>query len=351
MNATNTTGGSVDITLRAMRLALYPTVLLLGIVGNILVCSVILHQRSRNGRPTTRYFVLNLAISDLLVLIMFIPFDLAYLEYEVWTFGLAMCKIINTISYAFVTISGTTLAAISMDRHRAIVYPMRQPFSARAVTLIIVFMWVYAVLTLVPFAGSLRIFPDGQCLNDPAWWGSTQAFQLTYLFCGFFPGAVIPVCCISVSYLSIAHHLYCEHRRQLHEGIIGSRTASQRMRQNLKTTRVLTALVAVYAVCVLPHYIILALVFFDRANTEKLAFIVVSHEFTRLLMTANSCLNPIMYSVVSKEFRQRLKALFASRKKAVSVNPVLHSPAVIRMELLSPALLMKQTRLRTSSFL
>lgn len=123
---------SLVFTFRVMRLALYPLVLALGIAGNLLVAFVIVQNRRPDFRPSVRYFILNLAISDLIVLLMFIPFDLAYLEQnEVWVFGLVMCKFVNTLNYAFVTVSGTTLAAISIERHRSIVYPVKKPLGAR----------------------------------------------------------------------------------------------------------------------------------------------------------------------------------------------------------------------------
>lgn len=134
MNASNQSlpvYDEVAFTFRVMRLTLYPLVMFSGIVGNIVVALVITLNRPRDLKPSVRYFILNLAISDLIVLVMFIPFDLAYLEMTIWVFGEAMCKIVNTLNYAFVTVSGTTLAAISLDRHRSIVYPIKKPLSTR----------------------------------------------------------------------------------------------------------------------------------------------------------------------------------------------------------------------------
>ena len=133
MNGSNETSpfSNMEFTFRVMRLALYPLVLATGILGNILVALVITLSRPRDLKPSVRYFILNLAISDLIVLIMFIPFDLAYMEMKVWVFGEAMCQLVNTLNYASVTVSGTTLAAISLERHRSIVYPIKNPLSIR----------------------------------------------------------------------------------------------------------------------------------------------------------------------------------------------------------------------------
>lgn len=105
----------MEFTFRVMRLALYPLTIVVGIAGNILVTLVIVLNRPKDLRPSVRYFILNLAISDFIVLVMFIPFDLAYMEMSVWIFGEVLCKVVNTINYAFVTVSGTTLAASVFD--------------------------------------------------------------------------------------------------------------------------------------------------------------------------------------------------------------------------------------------
>ena len=110
---------NLEFILRVMRLTVYPLTLTLGIMGNLTVCLLVFcdAERSRKQRPSGRFFIVNLAVSDLLVLLMFIPFDLAYLENDmVWTFGIFMCKLVNTLTYTSVVVSGTTLAVISIDR-------------------------------------------------------------------------------------------------------------------------------------------------------------------------------------------------------------------------------------------
>lgn len=114
-------------------------------------------------------------------------------------------------------------------------------------------------------------------------------------------------------------------------------TLSHRTRQNRKTIKVLSALVAVYSVCIIPHYIILTMTIFDRDNTEALPFIYQSHEFTRLLMTANSCLNPLMYSVVSKEFRDKLRYILCKGRAIAGVHAGLNVPSPgVRLEAMTP---------------
>lgn len=52
----------------------YGLVLVVGLCGNVAVCLVIL--RSRNMRSTTNLFIANLAIADILVNLLCLPFTL-----------------------------------------------------------------------------------------------------------------------------------------------------------------------------------------------------------------------------------------------------------------------------------
>ncbi|EDO36556.1 predicted protein [Nematostella vectensis] len=304
--------GSASTALRAMRLTLYPLTFVVGLVGNVLVCVLVFTWRKTKNFNNSRYFILNLSISDLLVLIMFIPFDLAYLENDmVWKYGLFMCKFINTLSFLSVIVSGTTLAAISVDRYRAVVHPLSPPFTFRTVSLIILVIWVYSVSTLLPFAESLTILPRGSCQNDYAWWPNYTTVQLTFVLCAFTPGFVIPITCIVVFYLLIARHLRKE--RENHDLLLRGDIARLRVRQNSKMIRILSCLTVAFTICILPSYTIILMVMFYK-GTSSLPYIDEVHEFTRLLMTANSCLNPVLYSVVSREFRAELRGLLKRRR-------------------------------------
>ena len=58
--------------LRAVKLTLYVIIFLVSAVGNSLVCSVIL--RRKKMKTVTNYFILNLAIADLIFTCICIPF-------------------------------------------------------------------------------------------------------------------------------------------------------------------------------------------------------------------------------------------------------------------------------------
>ncbi len=71
----------------------YAVVFVIGLVGNFLVCFAVWQNRSM--RTVTNYFIVNLAVADLLVLLICMPPTVLEDVMETWFFGNATCKIIK----------------------------------------------------------------------------------------------------------------------------------------------------------------------------------------------------------------------------------------------------------------
>ena len=114
---------SVDHIIRAIWLSF---VFVFGTVGNLLLFAVIL----RRGRITnvTNLFNLNLAVADLIRIFVFIPVYLVYSAYDEWPpgMGLVGCKSIFMIVQSSLTVSILTLMFMSMERHQAVVHPLKK---------------------------------------------------------------------------------------------------------------------------------------------------------------------------------------------------------------------------------
>ena len=300
------------IAVRIVRLVLYPIVFLVGVIGNISVCAIILRRKSKKFRSTKGYFILNLALSDLMVLLLFLPFDLAYLEnHSVWPFGDFLCKLINVLTNVSVTVSGSTLICIGYERYKAIVKSLKSRLSKRKAVIMVLSTWIYSCVLQIPFMFALIVDPRGKCLIDLEWWADELSFQLTYIMGLFVPQFLIPAICIIVFYACIIFHLRKAHQMNSKRGIYTSKDVTEkRGKQNRKTTKLLTGLVVVYAICILPQKAILVAIILNPTwLTSHVAREL--YEFTRLLTTANSCLNPVLYTTISHGFRKDLKSMFS----------------------------------------
>lgn len=322
----NTTTGdellwNEHIAVRVVRLVLYPSVFIIGVIGNISVCGLILCAKTKKFRSSKGYFILNLALSDLLVLFMYLPFDLAYLEnYFVWPFGLVLCKLISVTSSLSVTVSGSMLICIGYERYKSIVLgkTLGRRLSKKKALAMVAFSWIYSCLLQVPFVYALTIEANGGCKIDVDWWPNELTFNLTYIMALIAPQFVIPALCLIVFYVGIVFHLRKAHKLNTKQGIYTSvNVAEKREQQNRKTTKLLTGLVLVYAFCILPNKLILLNILINRKVLSS-SLTRELYEFTRLLTTANSCLNPILYTALSCSFRMDLKRMLSRSRSDAS---------------------------------
>ena len=107
--------GSNFTWLRILEYTIFTIVFLASATGNILVCLVIF--KTPRMRTTRNYLLVNLAVSDLTVALLCIPFDVVLkITAPHWPLGAAMCNILWPAMTLVTNCSSATLAAISLDR-------------------------------------------------------------------------------------------------------------------------------------------------------------------------------------------------------------------------------------------
>ena len=76
---------------------IYATIFLTGVLGNLAVCLVIVKQRSMH--TATNYYLFSLAVSDLVILLLGLPNELAiYWQQYPWLLGSTACKARSLVS-------------------------------------------------------------------------------------------------------------------------------------------------------------------------------------------------------------------------------------------------------------
>lgn len=72
---------------------LYIIVFLVGIIGNLLFCYVV--WKNKMLKSVTNFFLVNLAVSDLMVITICLPATLVHDILETWFLDLLMCKFVS----------------------------------------------------------------------------------------------------------------------------------------------------------------------------------------------------------------------------------------------------------------
>ena len=130
---------------------IYCIIFLTGIVGNVCTCIVI--ARNKYMQTATNYYLFNLAIADLLVLILGLPQE-TYMFWSAypWIFGETFCVIRTMAAETSTYASILTITAFTVERYVAICHPMKaQTMSSlqRAIK-VIIGIWIISGICSIP---------------------------------------------------------------------------------------------------------------------------------------------------------------------------------------------------------
>lgn len=103
-----------DITIMCIKGLIFGTIIIGAVLGNALV--IISVQRNRKLRVITNYFVVSLAMADMLVALCAMTFNASVELSGRWLFGTFMCNVYNSLDVYFSTASILHLCCISVDR-------------------------------------------------------------------------------------------------------------------------------------------------------------------------------------------------------------------------------------------
>ncbi|XP_037096373.1 5-hydroxytryptamine receptor 1F [Syngnathus acus] len=135
------------------KIVLSVTLSVLAIVTTFLNCLVITAIAvTRKLHHPANYLICSLAVTDLLVAVLVMPFSIIYIQKETWVMGKVVCTIWLSVDITCCTCSILHLAAIAVDRYRAItdaVEYSRKRTGARAGAMVAV-VWLLSILISLP---------------------------------------------------------------------------------------------------------------------------------------------------------------------------------------------------------
>ena len=140
-----------SLPIQIVKIIALAIMLLSSLVGNTLIL-IIVYRRPELKR-TINFFIVNMAVSDLLFPLTTIPFYITEtasnsLHWDIsGTTGLIMCKLQWYLKTVSITVSTESLVWIAVDRFVAVVFPMKlHLFSSRSRACLIASTWVVALL-------------------------------------------------------------------------------------------------------------------------------------------------------------------------------------------------------------
>lgn len=137
--------------------------ILFGVLGNILVIlSVVCHKHLHSA---THYYIINLAVADLLLTSTVLPFSAIFEILGYWVFGRIFCNIWAAVDVLCCTASIMSLCVISIDRYIGVSYPLRYPaiVTEKRGLLALLCVWALSlVISIGPLFGWRQPAPEDE---------------------------------------------------------------------------------------------------------------------------------------------------------------------------------------------
>lgn len=297
--------------------------IILGIIGNLGV--IIYNVFMNHSKTPTTYFVVSLAIGDILVCATFFPawiIDYTHKLVDTENGRILFCKIWITCSGTSMALSVTNLLAITIDRYIFILRPLRYPMIMTwpRTYLILIVGWFLAIIN----ANVLFFYT-----NDSS--------ELHYCKTHFLVGTIIFVFNFSLPTAALLVFNYkifkvaSNQRRKISTRLssvnsVASNSGtpatssldskmtlscrSGRMRQQIKIIKIYAIVIGVFFLfSAIPTTILTFVNFFYCGETNCVPFHL--QVVAEMLMGANSVLNPFIYGIRQKEYRNGFRQWFS----------------------------------------
>uniref|UniRef100_A0A8C6TP86 Histamine H2 receptor n=1 Tax=Neogobius melanostomus TaxID=47308 RepID=A0A8C6TP86_9GOBI len=278
--------------------------------GNVLVClAVCTHRRLR---CLTNCFIVSLAVTDLLLGVLVLPFSALLQLSNDWPFGPVFCNFYISMDVMLCTASILTLLAISIDRYLAVTLPLRYTSMVLPWKVAVAMISVWTVSLAVSF---LPIQMGWNTVNGTVQNQGPHAserscrFELNrpYVLTDSLLTFYLPLIAMCWTYLKILRIARSQAKR-ITSSLVSNVTAVT-LREH-KATVTLAAVIGAFVVCWLPYFImftVLGLKEHPDPNT------VPEYPIVLWLGYANSALNPFLYGALNRDFRSAYSHILRCR--------------------------------------
>ncbi|KAM5298905.1 G-protein coupled receptor 151 [Ctenodactylus gundi] len=281
--------------------ALLVAVCLVGFVGNLCVIGILLYS-ARKGKPSMIHsLILNLSLADLVLLLFSAPVRAAAYSRGVWDLGWFVCKCSDWFTHTCMAAKSLTVVAAAKACFTRASDPAKHA-SVRSGTILSVLVTIWAVASLLPlpegiFSTTRHLAGVEMCLIDiPA---GTE--ELVSVFGKIYP---LLVFCLP---LLLASYYFWRAYGQSKQRATKPQNLRNQMRSKQLTVMLLSA-ATVSALLWLPEWIAWLWVWHLKAGdtAPPQGFVALS----QVLMFSISSANPLIFLVMSEEFKEGLKALW-----------------------------------------
>ncbi|KAJ8319142.1 hypothetical protein KUTeg_004233 [Tegillarca granosa] len=282
-------------------------VMLTAILGNTLIVMVVLWNKSL--RTTTNFFIVNLAISDILVTVSCTWVHLVKDLTEGWILGVFFCKFNSFVQVVSTVTSILSMVLIACDRFFGIVFAMKAHIIERRARNSLIFVWIISIAVGMPMLFFRKLYSRQWKNHNEQWcdddWPSEHFHTYRRAYWTFITVVLffLPIVVMGGAYFGIIKTLWTAQAP-------GERLAKDvniQIKVKRKVVMMLVTILAVFGICWFP---VQFSILYSEYKTEKSEKLEEWYEdftfFAYFFALSNSAINPIIYTAFNENFRKEV---------------------------------------------
>ncbi|CAG7786981.1 unnamed protein product [Allacma fusca] len=305
----------------------YSLLIVFGAIGNSLVVSAVI--RKATMRTARNMFIINLAVSDLLLCVITMPLTLMEVLTVHWPLGrhVFLCKLVGTLQATSIFVSTISITAIALDRYHVIVYPTKPSVQRVGAVIVLGLIWLISCILAAPLFiwRNFKHFVIGLpglsgvdfCLEE---WPMDHGRAYYSIFTIIFQYA-FPITVVSMAYAMICRKLRyrmkpgtqtttdVENPTRARSGS-GAGKDKNRVR---KTNTLLISIALIFVISWLPLNVFN--VVWDLADEieNKQTFYII-YAICHMIGMSSACSNPVLYGWLNENFRKEFRDIWSALK-------------------------------------
>ncbi|XP_057309206.1 putative neuropeptide Y receptor type 6 [Hydractinia symbiolongicarpus] len=308
-------------------------IMVFAVFGNLLIIlSIVKNKRIRN--TFSNVLVLNVAFSDIILVLSSIPTDMAIEDLGYFPFGSVGCKLINPLSTYSINVMAMLLVFIAIERFLAIVFSVSPTSWKKTKISALIATHVIAIGTIIRYSRmSVLMNETGTPYCKESWSHTSSRAYTVFLFLIQFaiplPIIVLLYCMswrviqknnketirvMSKLLQNESNRSSQEEKKQFRKSRFSvffhrksetylNASSIARHKQTMQTLKMFTAVVVIFAICMMPNQITW---FYMSFRPSPLNLIV--EKFFYWLTYSNAVLNPWIYAGFNPHFKNAYKA-------------------------------------------
>ncbi|XP_076314324.1 G-protein coupled receptor moody-like [Tachypleus tridentatus] len=283
--------------------------IIIGLSGNLLTIVALVQCPRVRSAPAA--FIISLCVADFLFCALCLPFSASRFIHQRWIHGDFLCVLFPFMRYVNVGLSLLSITAITINRYILIAHQnlYEKVYRKRYISLMIVAIWLFSFGMLLPtLIGAWGRFGYDQKILNCSILKVNGRSSKTFLFIfGFLlPCVTIIICYARIFWVlkrsanRIRGHSNAETKEQKKD-----RDAKKR-KEEWRVTRMVLIIFCSFLVCYLPITIVKV--------ADKQAKYPTLHILGYILIYSSASINPVIYGVFNKQYRQAYKTVLMCRR-------------------------------------